>query len=103
MTLREVGWHLGAPARTAMLGIIRFYRAVLAGWLGGQCRFAPSCSHYAELAIREHGVTKGTVLAAWRIARCNPYGRGGLDPVPEARHPRIAYDAVPQPGKAART
>ena len=103
MTIREAGWLAGAPARAAALGIIRLYQTVLAGWLGGQCRFAPTCSHYADLAIRRHGATKGLALAVWRVARCNPYGRGGLDPVPEPRRSRLMYDAVSQVTKAART
>ena len=103
MTIREVGWLAGAPARTVALGIIRLYQMVLAGWLGGQCRFAPTCSHYAELAIRRHGATKGLALAVWRVARCSPYGRGGLDPVPETRRSRPVYDAVSHATKAART
>jgi putative membrane protein insertion efficiency factor len=84
-----------------MIAIIRLYRATLSGWLGGQCRFAPTCSHYAEIAIRKHGATKGLALAAWRVARCNPYGRGGIDPVPEPRRSQAMYDGINQL-KAAR-
>ncbi len=71
----------GAPARALEVGLIRVYRATLSGWLGGQCRFYPTCSHYAEEAIRERGALMGTALAVWRILRCNPFGDGGLDPV----------------------
>jgi putative membrane protein insertion efficiency factor len=85
-----------------MIAIIRLYRATLSGWLGGQCRFAPTCSHYAEVAIRKHGATKGLALAAWRVARCNPYGRGGIDPVPQPKRPGAMYDAIDQL-KAARS
>ena len=75
-------WHAsGAPARALLLGAIRLYRATLSGVLGGQCRFYPTCSHYAEDAIRTHGALRGSALAAWRVLRCNPFGRGGLDPV----------------------
>ena len=74
---------LGAPLRWVLLGAIRVYRATLSGWLGGQCRFYPSCSHYAEDAIRTHGALRGSGLAAWRVLRCNPFGRGGLEPVPD--------------------
>ena len=76
----------GAPARAALVAIIKTYRVVLSGWLGGQCRFAPTCSHYAEQAILTHGAIKGSALATWRVLRCNPYGKGGLDPVPPASH-----------------
>jgi putative membrane protein insertion efficiency factor len=67
-----------------MVGLIGAYRATLSGWLGGQCRFSPSCSAYAEEAIRTRGALVGLALAVWRVLRCNPFGRGGLDPVPRA-------------------
>lgn len=90
--LRRTAWALGAPARLALIGLIRLYRLVFAGSLGGQCRFYPSCSHYGEEAVRVHGAVKGSALAAWRIARCGPFTRGGVDPVPVSRH--HPYDAV---------
>ncbi len=71
----------GAPVRAFEIGLIRVYRATLSGWLGGQCRFYPTCSHYAEDAIREYGAVRGIGLAAWRILRCNPFGAGGIDRV----------------------
>ena len=83
----------GAPARALLLGLIRVYRATLSGWLGGQCRFYPSCSHYAEEAIRSHGAAKGAALAVWRILRCNPFGMGGIDRVPGAAAPG-EYEAI---------
>jgi uncharacterized protein len=73
---------LGAPLRWALLGLLRAYGATLSGWLGGQCRFYPSCSRYAEDAIRTHGAVKGSGLALWRVLRCNPYGAGGIEHVP---------------------
>jgi uncharacterized protein len=45
------------------------------------CKYEPTCSHYAEQAIRTHGPVKGLGLAAWRVLRCNPWSRGGYDPV----------------------
>ena len=74
----------GAPARALLTGLIRVYQATLSGWLGGQCRYYPTCSDYAVEAIRVHGAVKGTGLATWRILRCNPFGTGGIEPVPEA-------------------
>jgi putative membrane protein insertion efficiency factor len=71
----------GAPVRALEIGLIRVYRATLSGWFGGQCRFYPTCSHYAEDAIREFGAIRGTARAAWRILRCNPFGAGGIDRV----------------------
>jgi len=83
-------WAAGAPARALLIGGIRLYRLTLSGWLGGQCRFYPTCSQYAEDAIAERGAVRGTALAAWRVARCNPFGRGGIDPV----RPAGEYDHV---------
>ena len=64
---------------------IHFYRAVLSPFLGGNCKFFPSCSHYAEQAIAVHGSRRGTWLALKRLLRCRPFVRGGFDPVPD-RH-----------------
>ena len=50
--------------------------------LGGHCRFWPSCSVYAEEAIRKHGARRGLALAARRVLRCHPFHTGGIDPVP---------------------
>ncbi len=80
--IRRTLWAVGIPARLALLGGIGLYRLTLAGWLGGQCRFSPTCSRYAEEAIRTHGALKGSAMGAARVLRCNPFGRGGLDPVP---------------------
>ena len=87
--LRRTLWTLGAPVRWMLLGAILLYRVTLSGWLGGQCRFLPTCSRYAEEAIRVHGAVRGTYLATRRVLRCNPFHRGGLDPVP----PR-SYDTI---------
>jgi putative membrane protein insertion efficiency factor len=97
--LREVTWALGAPVRVALIGLIRLYRLSLAGWMGGQCRFYPSCSHYAEEAIRVHGAARGSALAGWRIARCGPFTDGGVDHVPPAQRAHPKYEVViPQGG-----
>ena len=95
---RRALWALGAPIRWLLLGLIRLYQLTLSGWLGGQCRFYPTCSHYADAAIREHGAIRGSVMSIWRIARCNPYSAGGIDPVPPARRRPAAamYDGVPR-------
>jgi putative membrane protein insertion efficiency factor len=66
---------------------IRAYRVVLSPILhaiagpGGGCRFHPSCSQYAEEAVKKHGPVKGLRLAAWRVLRCHPLSKGGHDPV----------------------
>ncbi|HEX9811094.1 MAG TPA: membrane protein insertion efficiency factor YidD [Burkholderiales bacterium] len=59
------------------------YRYVLSPWLGGRCRFHPSCSMYAIEAITRHGSARGSLLACWRVARCHPWCSGGIDPVPD--------------------
>lgn len=98
--VHRIAWRAGAPARLALLGLIRLYRVTLSGWLGGQCRFYPTCSRYAEDAIRLHGAMRGMLMAAWRIARCGPFTRGGVDRVPAPRHV-TEYDAVihAEPGR----
>jgi hypothetical protein len=71
----------GAPAR-ALLLLIEVYRVTLAPLIGGFCRYLPSCSAYAEEAIRRHGAGPGSRLAVRRLLRCHPFHRGGFDPVP---------------------
>lgn len=88
----------GAPARALLIGAIHVYRVTLSGWLGGQCRFYPTCSHYGEEAIRTHGAVRGTLMATWRVLRCNPFGDGGIDHVPPSR----VYDEIIQNGRVAR-
>ena len=61
---------------------IRAYRLLLSPLLGSHCRFYPSCSAYAEEAIRVHGPGRGLILGLRRIARCHPWHPGGVDPVP---------------------
>ena len=70
-----------AAARLLLLGVSA-YRLLLAPFIGGFCRFEPSCSRYAEEALRRHGAARGTVLTVKRLARCQPFHRGGFDPVP---------------------
>jgi uncharacterized protein len=65
-----------------LLLVVEAYRVALAPLLGGHCRFWPSCSHYAEEAIRRHGARRGAALAIRRLLRCQPFHRGGIDPVP---------------------
>lgn len=67
----------------ALCGLIRLYQKFISPGLGRNCRFSPSCSQYGIEAICTHGCVKGLLLTAWRIARCNPLGRWGYDPVPE--------------------
>lgn len=62
---------------------IRVYRKVISPILPPACRFVPTCSEYAIEAIEKFGPIKGSMLASYRILRCNPYSKGGYDPVPD--------------------
>jgi len=66
---------------TLALRAIRFYQRYISPALPPSCRFVPTCSEYGYDAIAKYGIIKGGWLAAWRIVRCNPFGRGGYDPV----------------------
>ncbi|MBX3453030.1 membrane protein insertion efficiency factor YidD [Ferrovibrio sp.] len=61
---------------------VQAYRLFLSPWVGHNCRFQPTCSCYALEALERHGALRGGALAAWRLARCNPFGGSGFDPVP---------------------
>jgi len=72
---------VSGAARSAV-GILRAYQWLVSPLLPSACRFAPTCSEYARLAIVEHGLVRGVGLAAWRLARCHPFHPGGADPPP---------------------
>jgi len=93
-TVQRAPWILGAPARALLIGGIRLYRLTLSSLLGGQCRFYPTCSHYGEEAIQVHGAVKGSALAVWRILRCHPFSKGGVERVPPRRGRHARYDNV---------
>ena len=65
-----------------LVGCIRLYKRFLSPLLPPSCRFTPSCSRYTVEAIQRHGALRGTLLGVWRILHCNPFGKGGHDPVP---------------------
>ena len=81
-----------------LLAVLGFYRR----WLSpavhtlsvGGCRFQPTCSEYAAVAIATHGPVRGSGLALWRLLRCHPFSRGGLDQVPPAA---ISHQIPPEP------
>jgi putative membrane protein insertion efficiency factor len=75
---------LRLPRQLVVL-LLRGYRAVVSPLYGPTCRFYPSCSEYALIAVDRHGVVRGGGLAAWRLLRCNPWNPGGVDLVPPAR------------------
>ena len=66
-----------------LIGIIKFYRLFISPLFPPSCRFYPTCSHYAEEALREHGFFYGSWLAIRRILKCHPWHPGGYDPVPK--------------------
>ena len=68
-----------------LLAMLRFYKRNTSPLLPNACRFTPTCSEYAMEAIQKHGALKGTGLAIWRVLRCNPFCKGGYDPVPEPK------------------
>ena len=74
----------GLSARV-LIGCIRIYQAAIAPYLPDCCRFTPTCSHYGVEALRTHGFWKGSLLTVWRVLRCQPFCRGGYDPVPPVK------------------
>jgi len=68
--------------KTILVFLLRAYQLVLSPMLGQNCRFYPSCSHYAIEALRSHGAARGSVLTLRRVCRCHPWNEGGFDPVP---------------------
>ena len=65
-----------------LIAMIRFYQKYISPYKGTKCPYVPSCSQYGLEAIEKYGVIKGGLLASWRILRCNPFSKGGYDPVP---------------------
>ncbi|HZU59697.1 MAG TPA: membrane protein insertion efficiency factor YidD [Solirubrobacteraceae bacterium] len=88
-----------SPGQKVLRGLavapIRVYQQALSPLVGQRCRYYPSCSEYAVEAIRRFGILRGVVLAAWRLLRCNPWSRGGFDPVEDQR---LFSPRVPAPG-----
>jgi putative membrane protein insertion efficiency factor len=69
--------------RQILLWMIRLYQLLLSPWLGGACRFYPSCSCYTHTAIERFGALRGAWLGLRRLLRCHPFTQGGYDPVPD--------------------
>jgi hypothetical protein len=84
---REPGEPAGrtGPISAVLILLVRMYQATLSPLIGGQCRFVPTCSEYFVEAVRRRGALRGTLAGLWRICRCNPFGRGGYDPVEAPR------------------
>lgn len=67
--------------KTAAIGLVRAYQRVISPLFPRRCKYHPTCSAYAVQAIGSYGILRGSVLAAWRLLRCNPLSHGGYDPV----------------------
>jgi putative membrane protein insertion efficiency factor len=97
-TLRRIG----RLPRLALVGLVRFYQLAISPHFPSSCRFQPTCSAYAILALQKYGAVRGTMLAVWRILRCNPWGGHGYDPPrwfgetlrAEAHADAVAHDAA---------
>lgn len=81
--LRDLPLTPGNLPRVPLLALIRLYQLTIARVLPpNTCRFYPSCSHYGYQAIYKYGALRGSLMAVWRVLRCNPFNPGGFDPVP---------------------
>lgn len=69
--------------KKVLIYMIRLYQRHLSSLKKMRCPYYPTCSNYGIEAIEKHGALKGSILAAWRIVRCNPFSHGGIDPVPD--------------------
>ncbi|MEN0129308.1 MAG: membrane protein insertion efficiency factor YidD [Brevundimonas sp.] len=87
---------LSLPARGLLL-LLKGYQRFISPMRPPTCRFYPSCSQYAVIAVRRHGAAYGTWLAARRLLRCHPWNPGGIDDVPPARTKAHHHSSVAQP------
>lgn len=92
----------GLPA-TLLTGLVRGYQLIVSPWFAPTCRYYPSCSSYAIGALRRHGAIKGSLLAGWRLLRCNPWSHGGVDHVPPRGQWRHSDDQESEGGARGRT
>jgi putative membrane protein insertion efficiency factor len=87
VTARTLLTRLDRVLAWPLLALVWLYRKLLSPALPPACRFYPSCSAYADEALRHHGLTRGAPLMLWRLCRCHPLTRGGFDPVPGTTRP----------------
>ena len=97
------------PSRV-LRGLVRFYQLAISPWTPPSCKYYPSCSQYALVALERHGAVRGTWLAVRRVGRCHPWAAGGVDDVPPigywrtADHTPITLETpAPVPGPSATT
>ena len=89
-TPQRVGALVRRSPQLLLLGLLRIYQTVISPLTGPTCRYYPSCSQYAVVAVQRHGAVRGTWLAARRLARCHPWTPGGVDDVPPVRVPHTS-------------
>ena len=98
--LYQVLWvdGIGKLLAYILIAPIRVYQWTISPMLGEVCRYHPSCSKYAVGALKVHGPVKGLLLTTYRLLRCTPFTRGGLDPVPDRGdwRPNILPDGTPR-------
>jgi uncharacterized protein len=82
--MSSLNWVWRSP-RYAAIALIWMYRWTVSPLLGNRCKYHPSCSQYALDALREYGFVKGSILAGWRLLRCNPWSHGGVDHAKDQR------------------
>ena len=81
--LKDMGVTILTLPRWILLLLLRGYQKFISPVIAGNtCRFYPSCSHYGYQAVYKYGAIRGSLLAIWRVLRCNPFNPGGYDPVP---------------------
>lgn len=84
-TLRRAPRALTDALAFILLLPLRIYSRLISPALPPRCKYYPTCSAYAEQAVRELGIVRGVILAAWRLARCNPWSHGGVDELADRR------------------
>ncbi|MCL2454157.1 MAG: membrane protein insertion efficiency factor YidD [Micrococcales bacterium] len=80
--------------RRALLGLLWVYQHAISPWRSPSCRFYPSCSQYAVVAVTRHGAVRGSWLALRRLLRCHPWTPGGVDDVPDVRSSRVCHPST---------
>ena len=85
------GRQVNEIPRTVVLFLLRVYKRAVSPLFLPACRYVPSCSEYAMEAVDRHGVARGSMMAIWRVFRCHPFAKGGIDPVvqPQTLKPKL--------------
>jgi putative membrane protein insertion efficiency factor len=86
--MRDLAWFVVLIPRNVAVLLLRGYRKLISPLYGDVCRYYPSCSAYGLGSVQQRGLVVGAALTAWRIVRCNPWSRGGVDDVRAAQHDR---------------